>query len=179
MAGQAPAPPALHQAANQCFPPIFPRRRKNSKARKHGRPSPCPSGAPPNHEPMLPTKSPAHKRPVLDRAVCGFAAIDIAAVLWLRPKHIAAIQLPRTKHPFPNPRAASGWLPAAAFHPANPQAEASAKFLVPFSKKGTSFRDGKARPRAPRYAASATVFAPAPCNEPNPLPAQGMQSRYF
>ena len=55
------------------------------------------------------------------------------------PKHLAAIQLPRTKHPFPNPRAASGWLPAAAFHPANPQTEASAKFLVPFLKKARLF----------------------------------------
>ena len=44
---------------------------------------------------------PAHKRPVLDRAVCGFAAIDIAAVLWLPPKHLATIQLPRTKQSFP------------------------------------------------------------------------------
>ena len=108
---------------------------------------------------------PAHKRPVLDRAVCGFAAIDIAAVLWLPPKHLATIQLPRTKLSFPNPRAASGWLPAAAFHPANPQAEASAKFLVPFSKKGTSFRDGNTRPRTPRYPAPATAHAflcPAP-----------------
>ena len=113
---------------------------------------------------MLPTKYPAHKRPVLDRAVCGVAAIDIAAVLWLAPKHFAAIQLPRTKHPFPKPRAASGWLPAAAFHPANPQAEASAKFLVPFSKKGTSFRDGNARPRAPHPAACATRSSlPVPC----------------
>ena len=105
---------------------------------------------------MLSTKSPAHKRPVFDRAVCGVAAIDIAAALWLSPKRIAAIQLPRTKRSFPKPRAASGWLPAAAFHPANPQAEASAKFLVPFSKKGTSFRDGTPRPRAPRPAALAT-----------------------
>ena len=114
---------------------------------------------------MLPTKSLAHKRPVLDRAVCGVAAIDIAAMLWLTPKHFAAIQLPRTKHPFPNPRAASGWLPAAAFHPANPQAEASAKFLVPFSKKGTSFRDGNTRPRTPRYNSarhSSRLFCPAP-----------------
>ena len=101
----------------------------------------------------------AHKRPVLDRAVCGFAAIDIAAVLWLAPKHFAAIQLPRTKHPFPKPRAASGWLPAAAFHPANPQTEASAKFLVPFSKKGTSFRDGNACPRNPRYNSARYSYA--------------------
>ena len=115
-------------------------------------------------------KSPAHKRPVLDRAVCGFAAIDIAAVLWLAPKHFAAIQLPRTKHPFPKPRAASGWLPAAAFHPANPQTEASAKFLVPFSKKGTSFRDGNARPHNPRHAAPATrSHLPAP---PRPAPSK-------
>ena len=112
-------------------------------------PSPRPTCDSPNRERMLPAKSPAHKRPVLDRAVCGFAAVDIAAVLWLTPKHFAAIQLPRTNQPFPKPRAASGWLPAAAFHPANPQAEASAKFLVPFFKKGTSFRDGKTR-RAPR-----------------------------
>ena len=109
---------------------------------------------------MLSTKSPAHKRPVFDRAVCGFAAIDIAAVLWLSPKRIAAIQLPRTKRSFPKPRAASGWLPAAAFQPANPQAEASAKFLVPFFKKGTSFRDGNTRPRTPRYPANATVYTP-------------------
>ena len=115
---------------------------------------------------MLSTKSPAHKRPVFDRAVCGFAAIDIAAVLWLSPKRIAAIQLPRTKRSFPKPRAASGWLPAAAFQPANPQTEASAKFLVPFSKKGTSFRDGAARPRTPRYAAPAAASASAPLIPP-------------
>ena len=99
-----------------------------------------------------------HKRPVEDRAVCGFAAVDIAAVLWLAPKHFAAIQLPRMKRSFPKPRAASGWLLAAAFHPTNPQAEASAKFLVPFSKKGTSFYDGTPRPRTPRHTANATVY---------------------
>ena len=129
------------------LPPSAPHaQQKGGEARNPNRPSPCPTGAPPNREQIFLSHFPAHKRPVFDRAVCGFAAVDIAAVLWLAPKHFAAIQLPRTKRSFPKPRAASGWLPAAAFHPANPQAEASAKFLVPFSKKGTSFRDGNARP---------------------------------
>ena len=90
--------------------------------------------------PMLPTKSSAHKRPV-DRPVglrvcrCRYRRRPLADV----PKERAAIQLPESKRPFPERRAAWGWLPAAAFHPANPQPEASAGFLVPFSKKGTSF----------------------------------------
>ena len=90
--------------------------------------------------PSPPTKPSAHKRPV-DRPVglrvcrCRYRRRPLADV----PKERAAIQLPETKRPFPKHRAAWGWLPAAAFHPANPQPEASAEFLVPFSKKGTSF----------------------------------------
>ena len=90
--------------------------------------------------PSPPTKLSAHKRPV-DRPVglrvcrCRYRRRPLADV----PKERAAIQLPESKRPFPERRAAWGWLPAAAFYPANPQPEASAGFLVPFSKKGTSF----------------------------------------
>ena len=109
---------------------------------KHRRPQSHPSPALGRYtvRPMLPTKSSAHKRPV-DRPVglrvcrCRYRRHPLADV----PKERAAIQLPGTKRPFPKRRAAWGWLPAAAFHPANPQPEASAEFLVPFSKKGTSF----------------------------------------
>lgn len=99
---------------------------------------------------MLPTKSSAHKRPV-DRPVglrvcrCRYRRRPLADV----PKERAAIQLPGTKRPFPKRRAAWGWLPAAAFYPANPQPEASAGFLVPFSKKGTSFMRRHTSPTHP------------------------------
>ena len=90
--------------------------------------------------PPPPTKLSAHKRPV-DRPV----GLRVCRRRYRRrpladvPKERAAIQLPESKRPFPKRRAAWGWLPAAAFYPANPQPEASAGFLVPFSKKGTSY----------------------------------------
>ena len=104
----------------------------------HSHPSPVPDCHP--ARPSLPAKPSAHKRPV-DRPVglrvcrCRYRRRPLADV----PKERAAIQLPESKRPFPERRAAWGWLPAAAFYPANPQPEASAGFLVPFSKKGTSF----------------------------------------
>ena len=99
-----------------------------------------PNGRLPSRAPLLPAKSSAHKRPVgrpVGLRVCRYRyrRRPLADV----PKERAAIQLPETKRPFPERRAAWGWLPAAAFYPANPQPEASAGFLVPFSKKGTSF----------------------------------------
>ena len=100
----------------------------------------CPTANRQTANPSLPVKPSAHKRPV-DRPVglrvcrCRYRRRPLADV----PKERAAIQLPGTKRPFPERRAAWGWLPAAAFHPANPKPEASAGFLVPFSKKGTSY----------------------------------------
>ena len=100
--------------------------------------------------PSPPTKPSAHKRPV-DRPVglrvcrCRYRRRPLADV----PKECAAIRLPESKRSFPERRAAWGWLPAAAFHPANPQPEASAGFLVPFSKKGTSFMRRRTSPAHP------------------------------
>ena len=115
---------------------------------------------------------PAHKRPVFDRAVCGFAAIDIAAVLWLTPKHFAAIQLPRTKRSFPKPRAASGWLPAAAFIRQTRRPKPARSFWCLFLKKARLFvtetlvRAPRAIQRVPRYTLSASH--PPPFRVPPP-----------
>ena len=132
------ASPRMH--GQQGIPP--PPAKPSALKRMHRMSLPSSAQAPDRYttRPMLPTKSSAHKRPV-DRPVglrvcrCRYRRRPLADV----PKERAAIQLPETKRPFPERRAAWGWLPAAAFHPANPQPEASAGFLVPFSKKGTSF----------------------------------------
>ena len=128
--------PAPDRQTTHSSPPIKP---SALSPPKHQRPQSHPSPAP-DRERLPPNKSSAHKRPV-DRPVglrvcrCRYRRRPLADV----PKERAAIQLPGTKRPFPERRAAWGWLPAAAFHPANPQPEASAGFLVPFSKKGTSY----------------------------------------
>ena len=162
-------PTAGCHPARHCFPPYHPRYRRPNIGARNRNPAqrrtamPCapaslqtiraiavqvsvpaiatqPSARPLCRVPQPPTKPSAHKRPV-DRPVglrvcrCRYRRRPLADV----PKERAAIQLPETKQPFPERRAAWGWLPAAAFHPANPQPEASAGFLVPFSKKGTSF----------------------------------------
>ena len=114
----------------------------STSTRRHWFTLPQPSPIPDRYtaNPSLPAKPSAHKRPV-DRPV----GLRVCRRRYRRrpladvPKDRAAIQLPESKRPFPERRAAWGWLPAAAFHPANPQPEASAGFLVPFSKKGTSY----------------------------------------
>ncbi len=132
--GHPVRPPASHQTirsiAVQASAPKY--------RRPQSHPSPATDRQTTCHCP--PTKPSAHKRPV-DRPVglrvcrCRYRCRPLADV----PKERAAIQLPESKRPFPERRAAWGWLAAAAFHPANPQPEASAGFLVPFSKKGTSY----------------------------------------
>ena len=130
-------PTAGHQTTHPRSPPNHPR----INACIEWRCPTLPNRKPPDHESLAPpTKPSAHKRPV-DRPV----GLRVCRRRYRRrpladvPKERAAIQLSESKRPFPKRRAAWGWLPAAAFHPANPQPEARAGFLVPFSKKGTSY----------------------------------------